>query len=75
MAQESIGMSGRNFDAFVSSQRTFNEYDLAAKIQETYWRARQKFLAKIEKKEDACIVLSDSKLDSKLEVRPYSNYI
>lgn len=68
MANGSIGMSGHNFDAFVSSQRTFNDYDLAAKIQEKYWRARQKFLAKIEKKEDTCIVLSDSKLDSKIEV-------
>lgn len=68
MANREVGMSGHNFDAFVSSQRTFNDYDLAAKIQEKYWRARQKFLAKIEKKEDSCIVLSDSKLDAKLEV-------
>lgn len=68
MAEGSVGMSGHNFDAFVSRQRNFNDHDLAAKIQEKYWRARQKFLSKIEKKEDACIVLSDSKLDSKLEV-------
>jgi len=68
MASESVGMSGHNFDAFVSSQRTFNDHDFTAKIQEKYWRARQKFLAKVEKKEDSCIVLSDSKLDAKLEV-------
>lgn len=61
-------MSGSNYDAFVSSQRTFSDHDLAAKIQEKYWQARQKFLSKIEKKEDACIVLSDAKLDSKLQV-------
>lgn len=68
MASGSIGMSGMNFDAFVSSQRTNTENDFAAKIQEKYWLARQSFLAKIEKKEDACIVLSDSKLDAKLEI-------
>lgn len=68
MANGSIGMSGRTFDAFVSSQRTHNEPDWASKIQEKYWRARQKFLAKIEKNEDGCIVLSDSKLDAKLEI-------
>lgn len=62
------GISGRKFDAFVSSQRMYNDYDIAAKIQEKYWLARQKFLAKIEKKEDECIVLSDAKLDAKLEV-------
>lgn len=67
-SSSNIGLSGRNFDAFVGSQRAFNDYDFAAKIQEKYWRARQKFLAKIEKKEDSCIVLSDSKLDSKLEI-------
>lgn len=61
-------MSGSTFDAFVSSQRTHNEPDWAAKIQEKYWRARQKFLAKIERNEDSCIVLSDSKLDAKLEI-------
>ena len=61
-------MSGKSFDAFVSSQRAFNDHDWAAKIQEKYWRARQKFLAKVERNEDACIVLSDSKLDAKLEV-------
>lgn len=61
-------MSGHNFDAYVSSQRTFNDYDIAAKIQEKYWLARQKFLAKIEKKEDANITLSDSKIDAKLDV-------
>lgn len=68
MAHGSVGMSGVNFDAFVSSQRNLSDYDIAAKIQEKYWRARQTFLAKVEKKEDACIVLSDSKLDAKLEV-------
>lgn len=68
MANGSIGMSGYNYDAFVSSQRTFHEYDLAAKIQEKYYRARQKFLSKIERKEDSCVVLSDSKLDAKLEI-------
>lgn len=67
-----VGLSGRNYDAFVGSQRTFNDYDLAAKIQEKYWRARQKFLSKIERKEDSCIVLSDSKLDAKLEVSVYT---
>lgn len=61
-------MSGRTFDAFVSSQITNSEPDWAGKIQEKYWQARQKFLAKIEKNEDDCIVLSDSKLDSKLEI-------
>lgn len=66
--QQNTGMSGPSFDAFVNSQRTFNDTDFTAKIQEKYYRARQKFLAKIEKKEDACIVLSDSKLDAKLEV-------
>lgn len=71
MAARDIGMSGHNFDAFVSSQRTYNDYDLAAKIQEKYWIARQKFLSKVEKKEDACVVLSDSKLDAKLEVSLY----
>lgn len=65
---QNVGMSGHNFDAFVNSQRTFNDYDIAARIQETYYRARQKCLSKIEKKEDSCIVLSDSKLDTKLEV-------
>lgn len=68
MADRHLGMSGVNYDAFVSSQRTFSEHDFAVKIQEKYWQARQKFLSKIEKKEDSCIVLSDSKLDSKLEV-------
>uniref|UniRef100_A0A6G1SJJ1 Islet cell autoantigen 1 n=1 Tax=Aceria tosichella TaxID=561515 RepID=A0A6G1SJJ1_9ACAR len=68
MASGSIGMSGRTFDAFVSSQTSHNEPDWAAKIQEKYWKARQKFLAKIEKNEDNCIVLSDSKLDAKLEI-------
>jgi hypothetical protein len=63
-----FGMSGRTFDAFVSSQRSHNEPDWATKIQEKYWRARQKFLAKIEKNEDSCIVLSDAKLDAKLEI-------
>lgn len=72
---EELGMSGSKYDAFVGSQRTFNDYDLAAKIQEKYWQARQKFLAKIEKKEDACIVLSDSKLDAKLEVSNCSIYL
>lgn len=65
---QGVGMSGHTFDAFVSSQRTFNEHDWAAKLQEKYWKARQKFLAKVERKEDACIVLSDSKLDAKLEI-------
>lgn len=68
MANGSIGMSGRSYDAFVSSQRTFNDTDWAAKIQEKYWRARQKFLSKVEKKEDACVVLSDTKLDAKLQI-------
>lgn len=68
MVNGSVGVSGHTFDAFVSSQRTYNEPDWAAKIQEKYWQARQKFLAKVEKKEDSCIVLSDSKLDSKLEI-------
>lgn len=67
-ANGSIGMSGHNFDAFVSSQRTSHDLDFAAKIQEKYYQARQKFLSKIEKKEDSCIVLSDSKLDAKLEI-------
>lgn len=61
-------MSRHNFDAFVSSQQAASDYDFATKIKEKYYLARQKFLAKIEKKEDSCIVLSDSKLDSKLEV-------
>lgn len=68
MVDTQPGLSGVNYDAFVSSQRTFSDHDLAAKIQEKYWQARQKFLSKVEKKEDSCIVLSDSKLDSKLEV-------
>lgn len=68
MANGNIGISGYNYDAFVSSQRTFHEYDFAAKLQEKYYRARQKFLSKIERKEDSCIVLSDSKLDAKLDI-------
>lgn len=68
MSTGGIGISGHTFDAFVGSQRSFNDYDIAAKLQEKYWLARQQFLSKIEKKEDACIILSDSKLDAKLEV-------
>lgn len=65
----SLGMSGHNFDAFVSSQRSYHhDTDWAVKLQEKYWRARQKFLAKIERREDSCIVLSDSKLDAKLDI-------
>lgn len=63
-----LGMSGRRFDAFVNSQQTFNENVWAAKLQEKYWLARQKFLEKVEKKEDECIVLSDVKLDAKLSI-------
>lgn len=61
-------MSGRGFDAFVSTQHTFTDNLWSAKLQEKYWLARQKFLEKIEKKEDECIVLSDAKLDSKLGI-------
>lgn len=69
------GISGQTFDAFVSSQRRFDDYDFAAKIQEKYWRAKQKFLAKIEKKEDSNIILSDSKIDAKLGVgRNFQDY-
>lgn len=63
-----FGMSGRGFDAFVNSQQTFNDNVWAAKLQEKYWLARQKFLEKVEKKEDECIVLSDAKLDAKLGI-------
>jgi len=64
-----VGISGRTFDAFVSSQRNSTlDNDWAAKLQEKYWQAKQKFLAKVERKEDSCVVLSDSKLDAKLQV-------
>lgn len=68
MTNGSVGMSGLKYDAFVSRQRNYHDTDWAAKLQEKYWGARQKFLAKVERKEDSCIVLSDSKLDAKLEV-------
>lgn len=74
-ADGGTGLSGHNYDAFVSSQRSYNEHDIAAKIQEKYWLARQKFLSKIEKKEDVHITLSDSKIDAKLDVSVSTNYI
>lgn len=74
MDNGSVGLSGFKFDAFVSSQQTFNDYDLASRIKEKYYLARQKFLSKVEKKEDSCIVLSDSKLDAKLDVSPVFMY-
>jgi len=38
------------------------------KMQLHYWEAKQTFLKKVKRKEDDCVVASDSELDAKLEV-------
>ena len=58
------GLSGANYD------RQVERYDDSAvsKMQQRYWQAKQTFIRKLNRKEDDCIVASDSELDSKLEV-------
>lgn len=58
------GLYGSNYD------RQVERYDEStlSRMQQQYWEAKQIFLRKIKKKEDDCIVASDSELDSKLEV-------
>ncbi len=39
------------------------------KLQQQYWTTKQKILKKLGKEEDEYVVLSDSELDAKLDVR------
>lgn len=42
--------------------------DILAKVQQFYWQAKQKYLAKVQRCEDACIVLGDADLDARLDI-------
>ena len=58
------GISGPGFDRFVERV----DENTVSKLQQQYWEAKQIYLKNIKRKEDDCIVASDSELDAKLEV-------
>lgn len=58
------GFSGSGFDRVVERL----DEKTVPKLQQQYWEAKQIYLKNIKRKEDDCIVSSDSELDAKLEV-------
>ena len=58
------GFSGSGFDRVVERL----DENSVSKLQQQYWEAKQIYLKNIKRKEDDCIVASDSELDAKLEV-------
>lgn len=58
------GLSGSGFDRAVERL----DEKTVPKLQQQYWEAKQMYLKNIKRKEDDCIVSSDSELDAKLEV-------
>lgn len=62
------GFSGSGFDRVVERL----DEKTVPKLQQQYWEAKQIYLKNIKRKEDDCIVSSDSELDAKLEVSIYT---